>query len=141
MYSLIGTEKITDTIPNEELSMTFAREDMGYILQEMGVTSPLTILYVIAGGEHEASDYRETAKALSNEVVMAVVGPPKEFTVDETNAFLDTAMTDFCENDFIPINNMVGQYEERETFIYGNAIGELVAAFIFDKERTQDEYR
>lgn len=139
MYSLIGTERITDTIPNEELSMTFAREDMGHILQEMGVTAPLTILYIMSGEEHEASDYRETAKALSNEVVMAVVGPPKDFTMDETNAFLDTTMSDFCENDFIPINNVVGQYEERETFIYGNAIGELVAAFIFDKERMWNE--
>lgn len=135
MYCLIGTERITDTIPNEELSMTFAREDMGHILQEMGVTAPLTILYIMSGEEHEASDYRETAKALSNEVVMAVVGPPKYFTMDETNAFLDTAMAEFCENEFIPINNVVGQYEERETFIYGNTIGELVAAFIFDKER------
>jgi hypothetical protein len=136
MYNLIGTE----TIPNEKPSTTFAREDMEYILQEMGVTAPLTILYIMPGTEYEASNFKEVAESLSDQVVVAVVGPPKEFTIEETNVFLDTAMAEFCENEFIPINNVVGQYETRETFIYGNAIGELVAAFIFDKERAWDEH-
>ncbi len=140
MYNLIGAEIITNTFPNEKPSTTFAREDMEHIFQEMGVTAPMTMLYIMSGTDYEASNFKEVAEALSDHVIVAVVGPPKEFTTEETNEFLDIAMREFCENEFIPINNMVGQYEKRETFIYGNAIGELVAAFIFDKERTRDEH-
>ena len=136
MYNLIGAE----TIPNEKSSTTFAREDMEHILQEMDVTAPMTMLYIMSGTKYEASDFKKVAEALSDHVVVAVVGPPKEFTIEETNVFLDTAMREFCENEFIPINNVVGQYEKRETFIYGNAIGELVAAFIFNKEKAWDEH-
>lgn len=135
MYDLLQTETLTKTAPKEKRGMTFVRKDIEYILNEMGVDFPTTILYTISGEEYKTADLKEAAELLSDSLVLVVVGVPECFLGREIDYFLDTAMKEFCENDFIPVNNMIGQYEKRETFIYGNPIGKLVASFIFEKER------
>lgn len=134
MYTLLKVHKIEDVTKNNEGTGSFAEQDIRSILMEIGCSFPLAVLYVMSGEDNTITDIQEVAESLSDYLVVAMTGSPELYHTQQTDDFLNASMIEFCQFNFIPVNDKIGNYEFRETYIYSNPIGELVAAFIFDKE-------
>lgn len=141
MYTLFKVHKIEDVTKNKEGTGSFAEQDIRSILMEIDCSFPLAILYVMPGEDNTIADIQEVAESLSDYLIVAMTGSPEWYHTQQTDDFLNASMIEFCQSNFIPVNDKIGNYEFRETYIYNNPVGELVAFYISNKERTRDEHR